>query len=220
MTPDSDNSSRTAHPGTAANSNSEPAAPTSASVSLRGIIESVKSSISSVDRNYCYTSFNTAHANTMRTFYGAEIHVGDNMLDHVSVLEDREWSKTRYDAALGGEQVHSSFTVGDLDGEHRFLDVSHNPIFDDDGAIVGVAVLSFDVTASRQAERTRGRLNRELRAVSTCHQTIMRADVEQALLDDICRIICEQAGYRLVAICYAVHDRGGAGGPGAGAGGN
>jgi PAS domain S-box-containing protein len=67
----------------------------------------------------------------------------------------------------------------------------------------------------RVAERTRElqssneqarRINRELQAISNCNQVLMRAVDEQALLNDICGIVCEQAGYRMAWVGYAEND--------------
>ncbi len=41
------------------------------------------------------------------------------------------------------------------------------------------------------------RLNRELRAISICNQVLVRAEDEQTLLNEICRIICDEAGLPL-----------------------
>jgi formate hydrogenlyase transcriptional activator len=56
------------------------------------------------------------------------------------------------------------------------------------------------------AEEALSRLNRELRAISNCNQTLLRATDEQTLLKEICRIVCEEAGYRLAWVGYAEHD--------------
>jgi PAS domain S-box-containing protein len=50
------------------------------------------------------------------------------------------------------------------------------------------------------------RLNRELRAISNCNQTLLRATDEHSLLHEICRIVCEEAGYRMAWVGYAEHD--------------
>jgi PAS domain S-box-containing protein len=50
------------------------------------------------------------------------------------------------------------------------------------------------------------RLNRQLRAISTCNQVLMQASDEQTLLDEICRIVCEEAGYRMAWIGYPQND--------------
>jgi diguanylate cyclase (GGDEF)-like protein/PAS domain S-box-containing protein len=63
-----------------------------------------------------------------------------------------------------------------------------------------------DIPEPERAEQTLRRLNRELRAISSCHQTIMRALDEQTLLNDVCRIVCEEAGYLMAWVGFAEYD--------------
>ena len=56
------------------------------------------------------------------------------------------------------------------------------------------------------AEETQRRLNRELRAISNCNQALLRAEDERTLLDEVCRIVCNEAGYRMAWVGYAEHD--------------
>jgi hypothetical protein len=67
---------------------------------------------------------------------------------------------------------------------------------DDQGEPVAILVTSNDITEHKKAEEALRRLNRELRAISNCNQTLLRATDEQSLLEEICRIVCEDAGYR------------------------
>jgi diguanylate cyclase (GGDEF)-like protein/PAS domain S-box-containing protein len=55
-------------------------------------------------------------------------------------------------------------------------------------------------------EEALSRLNRELRAIGSCHQTMMRARDELTLLADVCRIVCEEAGYLMAWVGYAERD--------------
>ena len=64
----------------------------------------------------------------------------------------------------------------------------------------------FDITEQKRTEKELLKLNRELRAVSICNQTLLHAVDEQTLINDICRIICEEAGYRLAWVGYAEND--------------
>jgi len=50
------------------------------------------------------------------------------------------------------------------------------------------------------------RINRELRAISDCNQALMKAEDEQTLLNNICRIICSVAGYRMAWVGFAMDD--------------
>ena len=58
----------------------------------------------------------------------------------------------------------------------------------------------------RAAEEALRRLNRELQAISNCNQSLLRATDEQSLLEEICRIVCEEAGYRMAFVAYGEHD--------------
>src|ERR1035437_3886469 len=58
----------------------------------------------------------------------------------------------------------------------------------------------------KRAEAALHRLNRELRAISNCNQVLMRAVDEQTLLNDICHIVCDEAGYRMAWVGYAEQD--------------
>jgi len=58
--------------------------------------------------------------------------------------------------------------------------------------------------AERTAELSRA--NRELRAISNCNLALMKAEDEQTLLNEVCRIICDGAGYRLAWVGYPEHD--------------
>jgi len=66
--------------------------------------------------------------------------------------------------------------------------------------------LQRELAERQQAEEALRRLNRELRALSTCNQVLIRATDEQMLLHDICRIVCEEAGYRMAWVGYAEND--------------
>ncbi len=94
--------------------------------------------------------------------------------------------------------------------------ISRHPVLNDAGEVVQWVCTAIDITERKRAEealRERAeealrRLNRELRAISNCNQTLLRATDEQSLLDKICRIVCEEAGYRMAWVAYAEHDEG------------
>src|SRR5271165_1040156 len=73
-------------------------------------------------------------------------------------------------------------------------------------APVAILETNNDITERKRAEEALRRLNRELRAISNCNQVLLRATDEQSLLEEICRIVCEEAGYRMAWVGYAEHD--------------
>ncbi len=68
-------------------------------------------------------------------------------------------------------------------------------------------IIIRDISERKQAEKEQKHLNRKLKAISNCNQTLLRAVDEPTLLKEICRIICDEAGYRLAWVGYAKHDK-------------
>jgi PAS domain S-box-containing protein len=173
---------------------------------LRSIIDSTNALIFAVDRQYRYTSFNRGHAAAMKALYGAEIEQGRSLLECMTVPEDREIARRNLDRTLAGEQFLEESYSGEEFRSRHYFQISHSPIKTQQEEIIGVAVFAQDITARKLAEESLRRLNRELQAISNCNQTLMRATDEQALLTDICRIICDDAGYRMAWVGYAEDD--------------
>ena len=84
--------------------------------------------------------------------------------------------------------------------------VSVTALRDDKSAIIGYLLIGTDNTARKQAGEELFRLNRDLRAITNCNQLMIRAQNEQTLLNEICRIICDEAGYRMVWVGYIEND--------------
>ena len=173
---------------------------------LHGIIDSVNALVFSVDRQYRYTSFNAGHAAVMKAIYGAEIELGRSLLDYMTVELDRDTAKRNLDRALAGEWLVEEAFSGEERLSRQYFQVSHSPILGGKEEVIGAAILSYEMTDRKRAEDTLFRTNRELRAISKCNQALMRVEDEQELLDDICHIICDEAGYRMAWVGYAEND--------------
>jgi PAS domain S-box-containing protein len=98
------------------------------------------------------------------------------------------------------------FRIVRPDDEVRWIASSAQGRFDHNGDLVGMVGTMRDITERRRTDENLLRLNRELRAISDCNQTLMRAENEQTLLEDICRIVCDEAGYRMAWVGYAQND--------------
>lgn len=70
----------------------------------------------------------------------------------------------------------------------------------------GLTIFFGDITERKRADQKMRHLNRELQAISQCNQILIRAVDESALLDDICRVVCREAGYPLAWVGFAEHD--------------
>ena len=104
-----------------------------------------------------------------------------------------------------GLQEHYEFPFLRADGAQVWTLLRVSPVLRD-GQHSGCLALVSDITKRKHAEEALRRLNRELRAISNCNQALLRATDEQSLLEEICRVVCEEAGYRMAWVSYAEHD--------------
>lgn len=132
---------------------------------LRGIIDSASAIIFSVDRHYRYTSFNQAHAAVMNALYGVKIEVDHNLLEYMTIPEDRETARHNIDRALAGEQLVEEAYSGEELRSRRYFHISHSPIKTETGEIIGVAMLAQDMTERRSMEQALAVQEREYRTL-------------------------------------------------------
>jgi len=128
----------------------------------------------------------------------ARVHPDDRAFVAGSIQDvlTRDFKEHRYEARLR----HA-------DGTYRWQYVHGLGIErDEKGNVIRMLGIRMDITERKRAEEALHRLNRELRAISECNQVLIRADDEQTLLNDICRIICDEAGYRMAWVGYAEQD--------------
>ena len=119
---------------------------------LKGIVESSGGPVFSLDRNYCYTSFNKSHARTMKLLYGADIELGKSMLDYQVNNDDKIKAQEYIDRALAGENIEEREFSGDDPEARRFFEVIHNPILNDQNEVIGVAINARDLTERKKIE--------------------------------------------------------------------
>jgi PAS domain S-box-containing protein len=97
---------------------------------------------------------------------------------------------------------------GDFYIEHRMLRSDGSTIIVKDTVEVTSAKGNrplFILGVVQDITETNG-LNRELVAIKECNRALFKAGTEQELLDEVCRIVCEVAGYQMAWIGYAQND--------------
>jgi len=130
---------------------------TSQFATIQSIIESNNAPIFSVDRNYCYTSFNNVHAQIMKNIYNKDIEIGKSLLEYMTVTGDRNKANANLDRSLTGIQTTEEAYSGDKSYSRRYFEVSHNPIKGLNGEIIGVSVFARDITDYKISEEQRQR---------------------------------------------------------------
>ncbi|MBI5809367.1 MAG: PAS domain S-box protein [Ignavibacteriales bacterium] len=105
--------------------------------------------IFSLDRNYCYTSFNELHKKEMKKVWNADIEVGMNMLDLMTIPELRKLAKESMDRVFNGERIHE---VQEQKNMGIFYEFNWNPIYDAHNNIIGLSVFIHDITDKKILE--------------------------------------------------------------------
>jgi PAS domain S-box-containing protein len=118
---------------------------------LEAVIESSDGPVFSVDRNYCYTSFNTQYVNSMKSL-GAEIKKGCCMFDYHANPNDIVFAKDNIDRAFLGEHVSAEEYSGENSASRRYFGISYNPIRETGGTVTGVAIFARDLTERKRSE--------------------------------------------------------------------
>src|SRR5271157_2451287 len=121
--------------------------------------------------------------------------------EHPAEMYEQLWR-----TILSGGEWRGEFHNKKKNGELYWDSAVISPIRNPEGATTHFLAVKEDITERKRAEEALRRSNRELRAISNCNQTLLRATEEQSLLEEICRIICEEAGYRIAWVAYAEHD--------------
>jgi PAS domain S-box-containing protein len=98
---------------------------------------------------------------------------------------------------LRGARVTAILGVGNKPGDYGPEDVE---------AVAVLADLAWEIADRKRADEQLHRVNRQLRAISECNQALMRTADEQSILDEVCRIVCERAGYPMAWVGLVEHD--------------
>jgi signal transduction histidine kinase len=70
----------------------------------------------------------------------------------------------------------------------------------------GILVLSRNITKAKHRENLLQKANSTLRAIRDCHEAMLRAKTESELLNEICQIIVNTGGERMVWVGFAEHN--------------
>ncbi|MFZ4401631.1 MAG: PAS domain S-box protein [Bacteroidales bacterium] len=108
--------------------------------------------IFSLDKNYCYTKFTRYHKETIKKIWGVEIEIGMNLLEIISIQEDREKAKHNFDKALQGEYFVLTEEYGDASLYRTYYENYYSSIKNSEGSIVGLSVFVIDVTERMKSQ--------------------------------------------------------------------
>lgn len=120
--------------------------------------------IFSLDTNLRYKKFNRAFADATREVYGTEVYEGMNLLDSIVSQEDRIKAEKNCLKALKGQEVITVETYGNL--IKKYFETKYFPMKDKELRVVGLTVISLDVTDREYTSNKINELMRDLEAFS------------------------------------------------------
>ncbi len=92
------------------------------------------------------------------------------------------------------------------DGSLIDVSLSTAPLHDGAGAIIGIMSIIEDITERKRMGERLWQVSRAFKAITECHQALIRATNETELLNEVCRIIVEVGGYRMAWVGFAQDD--------------
>jgi diguanylate cyclase (GGDEF)-like protein/PAS domain S-box-containing protein len=124
---------------------------------LSALIENTQDAVWSVDTEYKVVTFNTNFKQQFLLAYGIELKIGMNIVECLSPEIRAVWLED-YNHALAGKpfcfEQHYEFASVPVDIEFSF-----NPIFTEDGKVIGVSAFGRNITEHKQAQKRLKKIN-------------------------------------------------------------
>jgi signal transduction histidine kinase len=93
------------------------------------------------------------------------------------------------------------------DGSRIYVSIDDVLEYDSEGNVVSVRTTMVDVTEGKEAEKALHRVNRALRVLSNCNEVLIHASDELGFMNEACRILVEDGGYRFAWVGFAELDQ-------------
>lgn len=121
--------------------------------------------------------------------------------------DDREQVSNAYNASLANKEPYRiEHRLRLPDGTIKYVQERCETLYGNDGNSLRSVGTVQDITERHLAEQSLKRVNRALQALSACNEALVRTQDEDQLLNRICRIIVDTAGYRLAWVGLAEND--------------
>ncbi len=118
---------------------------------------------------------------------------------------DRERVIAAYQAAQA-TAYDEEYRIIHADGSVHWIRDRSVPVRDAGGTVIRVAGIAEEITARKHSEEALRAINRALLTLGRCNEALVRAPSEQALYEEVCRLIVEDGGYLMCWVGLVEHD--------------
>lgn len=124
------------------------------SAKFNAIIESSSHFIWTVDKNYCFTTFNHNFSKEVESRYGESPKLGQSMF-FIRSGQGKQYNDfliKKYEGAFAGEPQYFDISFFDENGIENWREIYLNPIIAEDGSVIEVSGISHDITEKKISE--------------------------------------------------------------------
>ncbi|WKV11546.1 PAS domain-containing protein [Marivirga harenae] len=126
---------------------------------LNGMINNTDDTFFAINTNYEILVVNEVLKNRFKES-GVELKAGLSILSILPKEQLEKW-KARYDKALAGEKLRIE-EIRELKTGNLTIETRCEPIYNDEGAVIGVSTVSRDITELKKAQEAKENLQKEL----------------------------------------------------------
>ncbi len=115
-------------------------------VNYESVVNSTKSMILALDKNYNIKVLNRSYAAMLRRLKGTEVPNGSNILE-ILTQEQLDYWKPYYERALGGESFTMVSNIKNAEFEDVYYELEFFPLISTSGTITGFAIVNREITS-------------------------------------------------------------------------
>ena len=138
--------------------------------------------------------------------YSAKEMIGRSIKALIPPTHVAEFESMMQRVASGEQIRHYETPRIRKDGKIIDISLSFSPVRDQTGKIVGCSTILRDTTEEKQSQKELESVNRILRALSECTESLMRAEDEDGMLRDVCSAVVKVGQFRMAWVGYAEQD--------------
>lgn len=140
------------------------------------------------------------------TGYSFSEAIGKNPRILKSGQNNREVYKALWENITSGKEFRGALVNKKKSGELYWESINISPVKNPKGEITNFVAVKEDITERKKAEEKLYRLNRTLNALRHSSEIILHSSDESSYMQDVCKIIVNDCGHKMIWIGFAEED--------------